>query len=291
LDYWCDNQCLTSLVDTIDQFFLLRFHFFDNGFLEKLSNDSFFFKSSMVKIGVVQTSAFSTNHEGILKISKDLEKMGKNEVDIVCLPEQWLPNNFIIDFNKEFLQFKQISKEFGFTIIPGAFFQKKKNITKILAPIIGPNGDILGAQAKIHPYDYENTSVKPGNEAMIFKTICNFGIIICYDMVFPNVAQTMAKKGAQLLFSPSRIVKAGIEPWKMYVQVRALENRIPIVGANVQDKKFGGNSIIVNMKEKNKIVKTQLTTTSKNGIIIKNLDLKEMDRLRKKRFSDFKKFT
>lgn len=245
----------------------------------------------MVKIGVIQTSSFSNNQKGIEKISENLEKISRNEVDIVCLPEQWLQNNFINDFDKEFLPFKQISKEFGMTIIPGAFFQKKKNITKILAPIIGPNGEIIGHQAKIHPYDYENITVKPGKEASVFKTTCKFGIIVCYDMVFPNVAQTMAKKGAQLLLSPSRIVKAGIEPWKMYVQVRALENRIPIVGANVQDKKFGGNSMIVSMKEKNKIVRTELSIPDRNGIIIKNIDLKELDRLRKKRFSDFKKFS
>jgi len=36
-------------------------------------------------------------------------------------------------------------------------------------------------------------------------------------MVFPKVANTLVKKGAHVLLSPSRIVRRGIEPWQMYV--------------------------------------------------------------------------
>ena len=57
---------------------------------------------------------------------------------------------------------------------------------------------------------------------------------------FQMVANTLVKKGAQVLFSPSRIVRRGIEPWQMYVQVRALENRIPILAANVENRKIWG---------------------------------------------------
>jgi len=38
--------------------------------------------------------------------------------------------------------------------------------------------------------------------------------MICYDIVFPGVADMLTKKGAQILFSPSRIVKEGMEPGK-----------------------------------------------------------------------------
>ena len=45
----------------------------------------------------------------------------------------------------------------------------------------------------------------------------------------------------------------------MYIQVRALENRIPIIAANVENDRFGGNSIIVDLSEKDKIVTTKIT--------------------------------
>ncbi len=43
----------------------------------------------------------------------------------------------------------------------------------------------------------------------------------------------------------------------MYVQVRALENRIPILADNVENRKFGGNSLITDLNENN-IVTTKV---------------------------------
>jgi omega-amidase len=188
----------------------------------------------MVKLGLIQTASQSTNQKGISHVVKILKKLGRNNTDIVCLPEQWLKNNEISNFDLEFSEFKKIAKEFSMTIIPGAFYEITKRKTSIIAPVIGPKGEFIGRQEKIHPFDYEKENVKPGKEAKIFNTVCKFGIVICYDMVFPKVANTFVKKGAKVLFSPSRIVRRGIEPWQMYVQVRALENRIPILAANVE---------------------------------------------------------
>lgn len=47
------------------------------------------------------------------------------------------------------------------TIIPGAFYQENDNKISINSPIISPNGEIIGKQEKIHPYDYEKDIVNP----------------------------------------------------------------------------------------------------------------------------------
>jgi len=77
----------------------------------------------MVKLGLIQTTSQSTNQKGISQASKILKKLGKQNVEIVCLPEQWLKNNEISDFDLEFSEFKKIAKEFSMTIIPGAFYE------------------------------------------------------------------------------------------------------------------------------------------------------------------------
>jgi predicted amidohydrolase len=244
----------------------------------------------MVKLGLIQTVSQSTNQKGIAQAVKILKKLGRNNTDIVCLPEQWLKNNEISNFDLEFLDFKKIAKEFSMTIIPGAFYEITKEKTSIISPVIGPNGEFIGRQEKIHPFDYEKDNVKPGNEAKIFNTACKFGIVICYDMVFPNVAHTFVKKGAQVLFSPSRIVKRGIQPWQMYVQVRALENRIPIIAANVESQRFGGNSLIVDLSENNKVVTTKVFKLNGESGISKEFNLDKYEKSRKSRFLDSNKF-
>jgi omega-amidase len=244
----------------------------------------------MVKLGLIQTTSQSTNQKGISHIVKILKKLGRSNTDIVCLPEQWLKNNEISNFDLEFLEFKKIAKEFSMTIIPGAFYDISKKKTSIVSPIIGPKGEFIGRQEKIHPFDYERDNVKPGNEAKIFNTACKFGVIICYDMVFPKVANTLVKKGAQVLFSPSRIVRRGMEPWQMYVQVRALENRIPILAANVENRRFGGNSLIIDLNENNKVVTTKVMKLNGECGISKEFDLNKYENSRKIRFSDSNNF-
>ena len=176
------------------------------------------------------------------------------------------------------------------TIIPGAFYEKNGNKVSISSPIIGPKGEIIGKQEKIHPYDYEKETVDAGTEAKIFNTSCKFGIMICYDTVFPGVAETLTRKGAEILFTPSRIVKEGIEPWKMYVQVRSLENRIPIIAPNVKDNKFGGNSIIVELVKEEKIVKTKINELDEKYEESVDIRFADYDIIRKHRVEDRNNF-
>ena len=244
----------------------------------------------MVKLGLIQTSSQGSNEKRIFAAAAILEKLGKKDTDIACLPEQWLKNNAIEDFDEEFSSFKKIAKKFSMTIIPGAFYDISKKRTVITSPVIGPIGEFIGKQEKIHPFDYEKDSVKPGKEAKIFNTACKFGVVICYDMVFPNVANTFARKGAQVLFSPSRIVRRGIEPWQMYVKVRSLENRIPILAANVDSQRFGGSSMIVDLSEKDKVMTTKITELEGEEGISKEFNLDKYEESRNKRFQDSNKF-
>ena len=244
----------------------------------------------MTKVGLIQTIQYGSNQKGIESVSKRLRELGKQETEIVCLPEQWLKNNKIENFNSEFAEFMKIAREYSMTVITGAFYEVSNQKTSIVSPIIGPNGEIIGKQEKIHPFDYEKDTVKPGTEAKIFDTVCKFGVVICYDMVFPNVSNILAKKGAKILFSPSRIVKRGIQPWQMYVQVRALENRIPIIAANVEDDKFGGNSMIVDMQEEDRVMNTKIIKLNGEASHSVKFDLEKYEESRMKRFSDWNKF-
>ncbi len=246
----------------------------------------------MVTLGLIQTVAHSSNEIAIKKISKSLKSLGKKEADIVTLPEQWLNNNRISDFDKEFFDFKKIAKDYSMTIIPGAFYERRKYRFVISAPVIGPKGEIIGRQEKIHPFDYEQKLVNPGRETKVFQTNCRFGIIICYDMVFSDVANSLVKKGAEALFSPSRIVKRGINPWQLYVQVRALENRVPIIAANVENYRFGGKSMIVDLTEIDGVVIPKNTIFSQGEKSkIKEFNLRKYKKSRSVRFSDSRKFS
>ena len=94
----------------------------------------------MTRVGLIQTKSYVNNKEGIQNVSKLLKNLGNAETEIVCLPEQWLPNNEIKDYDQEFLEFKKIAKDYSMTIIPGAFYEKNENKVSINSPVIDPEG-------------------------------------------------------------------------------------------------------------------------------------------------------
>lgn len=225
-------------------------------------------KATMAKLGLIQTVPYESDDQAIAEVSRLLSEMGRQEADIVCLPEQWLRDNVVDDFGARFAEFSRIASEYSMCVIPGAFYHKVRAAaaaeeearrTVIAAPVISADGEIAGMQEKIHPFSYERDSVSPGSAALVFEEKgVRFGIVVCYDMVFAPVARTLARKGAQVICSPSRIVSRGVAPWSMYVQVRALENRIPIVAANVSGGRFGGGSMSVDL-EMGDVVNTSVT--------------------------------
>ena len=220
----------------------------------------------MAKLGVIQTVPYGSDNQAIAETSRLLAEAGKQEADIVCLPEQWLSGNVVDDFGARFAEFGRIAREYSMCVIPGAFYHRTRagadgtRRTAIAAPVISADGGIAGMQEKIHPFSYERDSVSPGSAALVFEARgVRFGIIVCHDMVFAPVARTLARKGAQVICSPSRIVSRGVAPWSMYVQVRALENRIPIVAANVSGGRFGGGSMAVDLETDDGVVNTRVT--------------------------------
>ncbi len=76
----------------------------------------------------------------------------------------------------------------------------------------------------------------------------------------------------------------------MYVQVRSLENRIPIIAPNVENSKFGGNSLIVELTKEEKIVKTRITELKGEGEESVNITFSNYQEIRKQRVQDRNNF-
>ena len=204
----------------------------------------------------------------------------------------------VTDFETKFDKIIDVAKEYNMAIIPGAFVERRNNnnnALQISTPIIANDGVIAGRQLKIHPFGPQRRVLKAGTKVELFKSgNFKFGIGICYDIVFPEVARALLRKGADILFFPSKIRHEGIKPWHLYVQVRALENRIPIAAPNVCDDSssngiYRGKSIFVdfdyNYKMDIAVPKIRVGSSVNNQILIVNVDLKHSRKLRKKRFS------
>lgn len=245
----------------------------------------------MVRVALLQLQMQDDTQKLMERVTKLLNNADAAEADIVCLPEQWYPTS-IGDFEWELKGVIDAAKEHDTVIIAGAFLERIRNNTYISCPVINSDGTILGRQFKIHPFGEERNRVKSGSKVEIFNADkYNFGIAICHDIVFPEVSRAITRKGADLIFYPSRIREDGIEPWHLYAQVRALENRVPVAAPNVCSKEFGGKSIIVDLEynEKTNIaIPKQALASVNEQILVMDIDIENARKMRKVRSEGFK---
>lgn len=100
--------------------------------------------------------------------------------------------------------------------------------------LIGPDGTSLARYDKIHMFDVainetetyrESKGYRPGTQAVLAKTpFAALGMCICYDLRFPQLAQTLAKNGAQILTYPSAFSPVtGAAHWESLLRARAIE--------------------------------------------------------------------
>ena len=245
-------------------------------------------RAAAVQLKPVETSVKDTIFRGVELAKKAAER----EADIVCLPEHWLPEKTIPASMSPVPGLQSVAEEYGVEVVGGAFYEKVKGQTRLSSPVIGADGTILGRQFKVHLFRFERKYAAPGSSYNIFQLKrCKIGILVCYDVDFPEPSRIYALNGAEMIYCPSRIVRPGVSPWRQYLTVRCLENRIPIVAPNVYSPPwFTGQSSILSLKEdpRTKISHPQITSVSGRGegIVVKEIDLQFHNRLRRERFAD-----
>jgi omega-amidase len=253
----------------------------------------------VVNIGLIQLKQYdkldaAPRNQLILEHLKRLfsraSYLYSSKIDLVCLPELWY-TRVVKDFEKEFKVIVDAAREYDFTVIPGAFKEKICDNIYVSCPVVTSNGSILGRQFKIHLFGHQRKTLKPGSKMEVFDIgSLKFSVPICYDLVFPEIARSAVLKGADLLFFPSKIPKRGVYPWHLYLQVRALENRVPVIASNVCGGLFGGRSMIVDLKydRSTDIATPTIKIGAANGeqIIIADIDLKRSRQMRQRRFAD-----
>lgn len=118
------------------------------------------------------------------------------------------------------------------------------------AVYIDKHGELLEIYRKTHLYHAENDYFQPGNDFPIIQLEeGKMGMLITYDMEFPEAPRILAKKGAEVIF----VLEANMVPYQHYQDVylhsRALENHIFMAAANKVglhvDNVFFGESQLV----------------------------------------------
>ncbi len=121
------------------------------------------------------------------------------------------------------------------------------------AVLISDRGKLESAYRKIHLYDAlgfkESKKLIAGNiiERPVKTSVGTLGLLICYDMRFPEISRILTVNGASILVSPSAWV-SGImkeEHWEIMLKARAIENGVYVIAPNQLGNIYSGRSMVI----------------------------------------------
>lgn len=214
-----------------------------------------------MKISIIQLNSILGNKEENYKnaISK-IEETISYKPDVIVLPELFdtgfFPENNLLDISDNNGQkvidvFSNISKTYNTNIIAGSILNNKNGNIFNTSYVFDRSGNNIASYDKVHLFSpmEEKKFFNAGNKITNFELDnIKAGIIICYDLRFPELSRLLALKGMDILFVVSQWPETRISQLHLLLRARAVENQCYVVCANGcgvnGDVKFGGESIV-----------------------------------------------
>ncbi|MBE9549382.1 MAG: carbon-nitrogen hydrolase family protein [Proteobacteria bacterium] len=143
--------------------------------------------------------------------------------------------------------FSQLAAKHNIWLIPGSYFESKSGEIYNTATVINPDGEIVDRYHKFYPfYPYEK-GVSAGDQFVVFEVpgIGKFGLMICYDQWFPEMARNLCWMGAEVIICPTMTNTIDRKNELVLAQANAISNQCYFININSVGKLGYGESIIV----------------------------------------------
>jgi predicted amidohydrolase len=128
----------------------------------------------------------------------------------------------------------QRASEYGVHIAFGLVTKEKvESILHNTLVVMGPDGDLVGQYHKVHMRGEERMTFRPGFRYMVLETdFGTVGLMLGWDLAFPEVARSLALDGAELLLVVANWETPHSDEWRTYLRSRAYENALFVAAAN-----------------------------------------------------------
>lgn len=181
-------------------------------------------------------------------VKKALRK--DNEIELVILPEMFncpyktdlFPQYAEEEKGYTFSELSRIAQENNIFLVGGSIPEKNDDKVYNTCYIFNNRGELIGKHRKIHLFDIdiedgqkfkESDTLSAGNNLCIIETpFATIGIIICYDLRFPELSRLLVDKGADIIVVPGAFnMTTGPAHWEILFRTRALDNQVYMIGA------------------------------------------------------------
>lgn len=193
-------------------------------------------------------------------VREALKSVSAQGGQLAVLPEMW-SSGFAYKNLNELAQctagiveeLAKLSQELNLVIVGS---MPEPNGDKVFNTIyVMDNGKLAGSYRKLHLFSLlgEDKAFDSGDSFLVAETsIGKIGVIICYDLRFPELSRRLALEGAQIICVPAQWPKPRQEHWRTLLRARAIENQLFVVSCNacglIGKLDFFGMSMIIDPK-------------------------------------------
>lgn len=176
--------------------------------------------------------------------------------DVIVLPETWntgfFPEDLAaaadVDGARTKSVFGPLARELGVNIVCGSTAVRRGEAFYNAAHIFDRSGALIAEYDKTHLFSPsgEDAHFRAGDKLCLFELDGRpCGLIICYDLRFPELARILALKGAEMLFVVSQWPAARLMHLETLSRARAIENQMFVCLCNsaASDTRCGGHSL------------------------------------------------
>lgn len=178
--------------------------------------------------------------------------------DVVVLPETWNTGYFPADLastaDKDGTRTKEVfsalARELNVNIVCGSVANRKADGFYNTAYVFDRTGAVIAEYDKTHLFTYarEHEYFRPGDHTCRFTLDGkSCGLIICYDLRFPELTRSMTLEGVDLLFVVAQWPEKRTMHLETLARARAIENQMFLALCNsaASDTACGGHSAII----------------------------------------------
>jgi predicted amidohydrolase len=137
----------------------------------------------------------------------------------------------------------ELATETGATLVLG-LLERAGDVLYDTVVAVAPDGRVTPYR-KSHLHPTESELFAAGTELVVAPTPAGrLGMMICFEHAFPDVATTLALRGAQILVIPSAVPVGYEHLLTLRTRARAQDNQVFAVGCNLAGNSFCGRSLI-----------------------------------------------
>ena len=213
------------------------------------------------KIAVVQFAIDQFNPEKNLAKAEQFIAEASTENDLIVFPEDFIlgplsGKSEYADFDGHYITFFQkLASKYHIDIVPGSIIEGDFTGLFNTTYYIDRRGEIQGRYRKVNLWLPERSYITPGSNVSVFDTrVGRVGLIICWDLIFPEVFRAMVKEKVEIVICPSYwcYEDAGkgimhdpdseVKLVNALCITRAFENGVVLVYANAAGRLTGGEN-------------------------------------------------